>query len=224
MGSAFTGPDDGMTRARLDVALPEHTWAHDLTTQFSAATFRIVSVFVRDGVGFGILEVEADDPLAVLGAMGAYDDVADLDLLWSDEDAALVQFASDTPALMLPALRAGVPLETPFEVRDGRATWQLTTPRERLSALGEQLDAAGIVYELESVVDLERDSPAAILTDRQREVLLHALGMGYYDVPRRATLTEVADSLGVAKATASDVLHRAESHLIEWFASEHLGN
>lgn len=211
-----------MPRARLDVALPGHTWAHDLTTHFPEATFRVVSVFVRDGAGVGVLEVEAADPLAVLGEMGDYEDVVELDLLWSDEGAALVQFESSTPALMLPAVRAGVPLRTPFEIGDGRATWELTTSRERLAELGEQFDAAGIAYELVSIGDVEPNSPADVLTDRQREVLGHARDLGYYDVPRTATLTEVAESLGIAKATASDTLHRAESHLVEWFAAEYL--
>lgn len=211
-----------MPRARLDVAVPEGTWVFDLSKRFPEVTFRVVSVFVRGGAGVGVLEVEAADPLSVLSQVGDYDDVAELDLLWSDEGTALVQFESTTPALVLPAMRAGVPLRTPFEIRDGRTRWELTTPRGRLAELGDQLDAAGIEYDLRSVGDPAPGSPVDVLTDRQREVLLHARAVGYYDVPRTASLTEVATSLGVAKATASGILHRAESHLVDWFAGEYL--
>jgi hypothetical protein len=38
--------------------------------------------------------------------------------------------------------------------------------------------------------------------------------MGYYDVPRSVSLVEVADELGVAAATASELLRRAESNLM----------
>ena len=58
-------------------------------------------------------------------------------------------------------------------------------------------------------VDASR--PENPLTDRQLEVFRTALEAGYYDVPREATLTDVASALGVTKSTCSGVLHRAES-------------
>lgn len=35
---------------------------------------------------------------------------------------------------------------------------------------------------------------------------------GYYDTPRRCTLTELADELDLAKSTCSERLHRAEEN------------
>jgi len=61
-----------------------------------------------------------------------------------------------------------------------------------------------------------------VLTDRQREVLLAARELGYYATPREATLTEVAAALDVSKSACSDVLHRAEGNLVDWFATAYL--
>lgn len=62
--------------------------------------------------------------------------------------------------------------------------------------------------------------PAGVLTDRQREALSLAAAMGYYATPRESTLTEVADALGVAKSTASDLLHRAEGAVVERYLAD----
>lgn len=52
------------------------------------------------------------------------------------------------------------------------------------------------------------------LTDRQFEAVETATEMGYYAAPRAASLSAVADELGVADATASELLRRAESRLM----------
>ena len=48
------------------------------------------------------------------------------------------------------------------------------------------------------------------LTARQLEAVVAAFEVGYYDVPRRAPLSDVADTLGVAESSASLLLRRAE--------------
>ena len=208
-----------MPRASLDVEIPVDTWMSGVSTDLPGVTFRVVSAFLHEGSGVGVLEVVGDDPLATLSRMDEEAAVEGLELLWSDEREALVQFETADPPLLRLAHRAGVPLRTPFEVADGRARWELTTTRERLGELRDLLDAAGVAFDLEYVREFEPDADGP-LTDRQREVLLAARELGYYDVPRTATLTEVAGALGIAKATASDTLHRAESHVVDIFVEE----
>ncbi len=53
----------------------------------------------------------------------------------------------------------------------------------------------------------------ALLTDRQREVLNIALDLGYYDVPRQATHTDIAERLGLSTGTVSEHLQKIESRV-----------
>lgn len=55
---------------------------------------------------------------------------------------------------------------------------------------------------------------AGTITDRQLVAVNTALGLGYYEVPRHATLRDVADELGCAESTASALLRRAERDII----------
>lgn len=52
------------------------------------------------------------------------------------------------------------------------------------------------------------------LTPRQREVVETAHGLGYYEVPREATATEVADRLDLDRSTVTEHLQRAERRLV----------
>ncbi len=58
-------------------------------------------------------------------------------------------------------------------------------------------------------------APADGLTDCQREALLTAREMGYFEVPRTASLGDVADELGITASSLSERLRRAQDRLVE---------
>lgn len=65
------------------------------------------------------------------------------------------------------------------------------------------------------VESAERDADDAALTDRQREALRTAHELGYFEVPRRASLEDVAAELDVSAASLSELLRRAQGALID---------
>lgn len=209
-----------MPRAQLAIALPADVWVHEISTTYDATEFEVLTALAGEDTGIALLRVDSDDLLDILADVRGRPDVVDVDLLWKRERTALVQVETTSPPLLLPLWQAGVPVELPFTVLDGSATWELTTSSERLSELGEHLDHAGIDYDIESVVEIGSSAADRLLTPRQREVLTVALEEGYYAVPREVTLTGVAEQLGVSKSTCSDILHRCESNVITWFAAE----
>jgi predicted DNA binding protein len=103
----------------------------------------------------------------------------------------------------------------PFTISDGRAEWEITAPQHRISELGTQLEALGIPFTVNEVQ--LRIEPKKVLTDRQLSLLHAAAEHGYYDTPRRCSLTELAAEVDLAKSTCSETLHRAEEQVIKQF-------
>jgi len=63
--------------------------------------------------------------------------------------------------------------------------------------------------------DGESQPPGDGLTDRQREALRIAYELGYFDIPRGASLEDVAAELDVTPSSVSERLRRAQTRLIE---------
>ena len=65
-----------------------------------------------------------------------------------------------------------------------------------------------------------RDGETALcrfnMTPAQREALTAALEAGYYEVPRDATLQEIASQLGISDSAASARLRRGVAGLLRW--------
>ena len=204
-----------MPLAKIAISIPESMWIANASTEHSEVTFRVISTQYDDGTATGLFEIEGGDVVEVLAGANDAPEITGLDLLWNDGSKTVVQFETDNPALLRPVSRAGVPLRTPFVIADGVASWEVSTSDAKLSDLTGELDELGIAYDVESVTSFDDSGDDALLTPRQREALSTAFEAGYYDTPRGATQAEVAESLGITKATCSDLLHRAEGKLVE---------
>ena len=204
-----------MPLAKITITIPETMWIADASTAYPDVTFRVISTQYDDGTATGLFEIEGDDVLQILARANEKNDITGMDLLWKNAEKTVVQIETDNPLLLLPVSRVGVPLKTPFVISDGVASWEVFTSHSKLSELADEFDELGIPYDLESVQEFDAVEDDAILTARQREVLSTAFEAGYYDTPREASLTEVAESLDVTKSTCSDILHIAEGKISE---------
>jgi predicted DNA binding protein len=52
------------------------------------------------------------------------------------------------------------------------------------------------------------------ITPKQREALLRALEMGYFEIPRETTLEAVAESMDISRMAASERLRRGQTNLV----------
>lgn len=206
-----------MPRARLAVEVPETVWIGAVSRAHPAATFRVLAAMPEGDHGVGLVEVRSPDIGAIAAAIDAEASVSEIAVLHRDDQQATLQFETSDPLLLFPIQSAGIPLELPFDIQDGVATWELTASRDRLSRLGDQLEAFNISYRVESVEHYV--NPDRLLTDRQRRLLLAAVDHGYYDTPRDCTLTELAAELDVSKSSLSETLHRAEGAVVKHYAS-----
>lgn len=61
----------------------------------------------------------------------------------------------------------------------------------------------------------DAEPPGDGLTDRQREALRTAYELGYFDIPRKASLEDVATAVDISASSVSERLRRAQTQLIE---------
>lgn len=206
-----------MPEAKISAEIPGSMWVHDVSKEYPDTVFRVISAIPGDDFGVGVVEINGDAHGDVVEAISRHGTVSDVEVLWEDdeEEKTLAQVRTGNHLILLEASRSGVPLETPFEIQDGVGEWVLRASHDSLSELGSLFDSMGMRYTIEYVRDFEEDD--GLLTDKQRDVVETADELGYYDTPREASLSEVADELGVAKSTCSEMLHRAEGKIVNSF-------
>lgn len=202
-----------MPYAHLTITIPDSIWIGKLSRSHPKTRFRVLAATANDPAGIARIEIVGPESEAVCDEMQAYDSVSDLTVFEAGTTRHFVELETTMPMLLQAIEGSGVPLETPFEIQDGTMELETTVPQRRLSALGEQLDEFGIPFSVDRIrQDVESDD---LLTDRQRWLLHEAIDRGYYDTPRRITLTDLADELDIAASTCSELLHRAEERVLK---------
>lgn len=207
-----------MAQARLHVDLPTEPWVGEVTREFPDARVQVLTATPGEGAGFALVQVTSDDIDAVLDAIEAHETIAEVAVMDLTDDVATVQVEAHAPLLMAAAQAAGVPIEMPVDIQDGTARIDVTGSHERVAEFGRMLRSVGAEFEVEYVQ--QRLNPGESLTERQRDVLFEAVERGYYDVPRTCTLTEVAEHVGIAKSTCSEVLQRVERTIVREFVDD----
>ncbi|WP_458205608.1 helix-turn-helix domain-containing protein [Haladaptatus sp. NG-SE-30] len=87
--------------------------------------------------------------------------------------------------------------------------------REALFSFHTELKERDFSFRLKRIyrADTVSDRPYG-LTDRQREVLLFALDAGYFDVPRRTSLEELAAEFDISDQALSTLFRRGQANLL----------
>jgi hypothetical protein len=205
-----------MPQANLTITIPDGIWIGDVTRSHPEVSFRILAAHADGDTGVGLVEITGPDWKRAVADVRADETVTSCDTLQQYENTALVQFETTIPLLLFPIRDSGVPLTMPFTIEKGEAEWEITAPQQRLSELGTKLEEFGIPFTVNEIS--QRVKPEQILTERQLDLIQSAIDAGYYDTPRRCSLTELAESVDLAKSTCSETLHRAEERIVKQFA------
>lgn len=208
-----------MTQARLLIDLPDGLWITDVSKRYPETSFKVLSGVPGDEEGYALIWIRSEQLESVVEEAMDHDTMVELSLLETSESTATIQIETSAPLLLLAAKRSGVPIEMPVSITDGVATVDVAGAHDRLSELGNQFRRLGISFDVEYVQ--RRSSPEQMLTPKQRELVEAAVELGYYDTPRECTLTELAESVDLAKSTCSETLHRAEETIVKQFLEDY---
>lgn len=200
-------------RGRFRVEVPPEAWMRSVSEAHPDATFRLLAGLQAGDRAVEVGEVTGDDPEEAAEALRDHPAVEGYERLAAEGGHVLVRYEVADLALYEFLADEAVPPAFPLTVEDGWFEVTIPASRERLARVDERLAEGPLDHEVVSLVETGGgDDP---LTDRQREVLRTAAQLGYLDVPRAATLEEVAEAVGVDKSTASGVLRRAQAELAQ---------
>lgn len=189
-----------------------------LSTEYPNDEFRLLSAYPSEDGLLVVLEATMADPTVILDLFeGAPESrVSSYEILHVDERTVLLQFQLPfVPPPYRAIFASGNLPQFPYTIEDGWIVCELTTSHERLSQFEDELKETGFTFEVVWVT--QSVDPTDLLTERQRRFTTEAIERGYYDTPRRCSLTDLAAALDVSKSTASVVLHRAEETIIKEF-------
>jgi len=199
----------------------EGCWGSLLTRKFKVYGFLTHCQFYKNHAK-GVLTIKSKEKKTlheIKEFLRRFPSIRKIDVLEVGEDNVVFRLDTFSERTVTEAvLKNDCIIISSVELKDGREIWRVAAnSKKQLLKLLHELKKLGKV----EVLKLKRMSYDAKLTKKQLTILNIARELGYYDWPRRITLTELAKRVGLSKSTVAEHLRKAESKLVEKFLGEH---
>jgi hypothetical protein len=139
-------------------------------------------------------------------------------ILEQEKSRTYTVFLRGGPSLssILDYLGLGGYLFPPLEISGRRLTFSFLGSEQQVGEFMKKITALGIRHRvvLLTEANFSPDSPLSKLTEKQREVLIAAYKLGYYDIPRRINSEKLAKKLNIGNSTLGEHLRKAERRLL----------
>ncbi|HMF34108.1 MAG TPA: response regulator, partial [Candidatus Lokiarchaeia archaeon] len=196
---------------RIVVEFPEDIWLTEASRRFPTVTFEIQSFLpaslLSETPGLiinnALVKIASIEWEKILDIVQTHPSLLSIHKWDVKDDEVLINVKSKDSFILRSLIESECILKYPVLVQDGKGTWEIISPRKKIDALLELFDEMGILYSIASIGSLKKEEGQLALTKRQELVLEQALALGYYELPRRITLTELAEKLNIAKSTLS---------------------
>jgi predicted DNA binding protein len=208
-------PPPRLVTCRMRVALPPSTWLYSLTAAHPDCRVEVLDRLPLTG-RLMLTEARIHGP-------GFRDVVSDAERLPAVEQAEIleegpsdgrVRVTHRAPDFMALLRKLRMFRQFPFWVVNGTATWVVVDSDVKVRQLLAGLDRIVPHVRVEAIRPLTPESTRPLLTRREDELLRRAMAEGYFDVPRRVSLTALANRVSLAKSTLSRTLAVVEQKLL----------
>jgi predicted DNA binding protein len=110
----------------------------------------------------------------------------------------------------------------PFEVKDGKVKVTFLGSAKQVRSSLKILEDTGVRYRVVSLTDAKfpPHSLLSYLTEKQRRGIIAAYSLGYYDVPKKISLAQLAERVNLSRSTLDAHLRKAEHRLLYHIINE----
>lgn len=165
-------------------------------------------LWMTDGDLTAFEDAVADDPTVTeCRQIASFETGSLYDVDWFDTDRGLRAWLRRNEISILEAEASGAPREWQLKLR--------LASREQLADLQAYCDDHDLNFTLLRLYPLEAPKAGQYnVSKKQREALLAAYEMGYFEIPRECKLEDVADRLDISTRSASERMRRGQTNLL----------
>jgi hypothetical protein len=147
--------------------------------------------------------------------------LTNIEILYRENDGSLVVFIEGRSCIPQPPEGTRMPklfMARPPDFLDvNRMKAEVIGGEKDVKTVLQHANSWNNIYKILGLasVDTRPESPLSRLTPKQRQALLTAFALGYYDVPRRISSEDLSRHLNADKSTIVEHLRKAERKLID---------
>jgi hypothetical protein len=210
-----SGQGERLAIVRLKFAIPRNFWLWSFTRRHPELLVEVHNTMTVEGTDT-LAEFEVYGPPTDWSReIGALPQVYEVHRLGPETLPGRYQVRFRQPVYLSLAHEVGVLLRYPRTAQDGTFSCETIARVDQIHRLVSALNDSGLPAEVVSLRPEALRSCRPALTRIQRDLFRQALASGYFEVPRRTTLTALSKQISRSKSSVSRTLAVVERKLAE---------
>ena len=199
--------------ARIKIKFPEQIWISEIFKNYPDIKMEISHFLPYDlekSIGNSLIEIMHYNIDSIIEEISNHPSVFELSVLEKEENKVKFNVKTKDPYLLYAIIKCGVLVDFPVRVEDGFAYWRLISSRDRIDQLLTLFEQKNINFELLRIgispYNFEDDKSK--LTFNESNILDKAISLGFFEIPRKISLEELANQMGKSKSALSVMLRK----------------
>ncbi len=202
-----------LSLARIKIKFPDQIWISEIFKHYPDIKMEIAHFLpydLEESIGNSLVEILHYNINSIIEEIRNHPSVFEFNILEKEENKIKFNVKTKDPYLLYAIIKCGVLIDFPVRVEDGFAYWRLISSRERIDQLLTLFEEKNINFELLRIglspYTIEDDKNK--LTFDESNILDKAISSGFFEIPRKISLEELANELGKSKSALSVMLRK----------------
>ena len=194
--------------AWIEIETPKQKWMSEIFKKYRDLEIVILNFLPYDFEEFianAIIQIFHYKIDEIIEAIKVNPSVLGFSVLEKYENQAKINIRTKDPYLLYAIIKNGILINFPVRLSEGVAIWKLVATRKKINDLLLQFEEKGINFSLLRIMnsDYSIDDNENKLNLEESQVIRKAIKLGFFDIPRRISLEELANELGKSKSALS---------------------
>jgi len=201
-----------IVRAEIEIEIPNDKWLSKLSKKFPNLIINIITMsLIQGNIGNILVRVHGENTSPLLSELATHKSVIEHYILSKSKTSVIINIKIRSPLMLISSVESEVLLKYPIQIQNGWAKWEIYSTRTNINLFFQNLKSKQINMKLKSIGKYKEKS---LLTPRQSEILNIAINEGFYEIPRKISLSDLAKKLDISPSTLSELLRRINKKLL----------
>lgn len=202
-----------LSLTRIKLRIPKEKWISEIFDDFPDTELDIINFFPYDferNIGNAIIDIKHYKIDQIIQRLKNHPTIVGFNVLNKRDNQARINIKTTNPYLLFIVIKCGGIVNFPIKVRDKILSWTLISTRKQLDDVLTLYDEKNIKYSIRQISNTptQLKENAFELSFDESKILDTAIKSGFFEVPRKISLEELASDLGLSKSWTSETLRK----------------
>jgi len=206
-----------IVQIKLSIEIPQDKWLATFNKNYPELNFHILSNFpIGENLGITSFQIRGPSVKRFISDFREKLTEKTAQILYEGESLVILNVKEVDPWILNTLVKTELLISYPVLVKDGKIRIEAITNRSKVDKFLIQLNKKGIKAKIERIGYYYKST---LLTQRQNEIISLAYQNGFFNIPRKVSLSEFANDLSISKSALSETLRRISKKLAKHYLS-----